>query len=125
MKAQQRPARKIALFSARMVRVGDRAPRVTRSKLSLQSNYYSADLVGLLDEMNSQQTPPSNGHISGDPSAYSVAVLNIFLHQGSDSSGNSHNKRQATLNKFGFTSAKKVRPRLQSDVNKVPSEVRP
>ena len=53
--------------------------------------------------------------LSGDPSVYSFAGLNLFLHQGSDSSGNLRNKRQATLNELGFASAKKVRPRFEQE----------
>ena len=53
--------------------------------------------------------------LSEDPSVYSFEGLNLFLQQGSDTSENLRNKRQATLNEVGFASAKKVRPSIQQE----------
>jgi hypothetical protein len=101
-------ARPITVFAARMVRVGERAPRVTRRK------DYGED-------QTSHSRPPEQEDCMGvtthseDPSVDSFAGLNLSLHQDSDSSGNLRDKRQATLNEVGFASAKKVRPSLKQE----------
>jgi len=121
MNAHQPPARKITLFSSRMVRVGERAPRVTRRiDYSVDQTSHSRPpeqegpgegCAGMTTQEGCMGVPT----LSGDPSAHSFAGLNLLLHQGSDSSGNLRNKRQATLNEVGFASAKKVRPSFKQE----------
>ena len=108
MNAHQPPARQITLFSSRTVRVGERAPRVTRC-----INYS-------VDQTSHSRPPEQEGcmgvaTLSGDPSVYSFEGLNLFLQQGSDTSENLRTKRQATLNEVGFASAKKVRPSFKQE----------
>ena len=84
-----RTERKITTFSAGVVQVGARAPRVVRC-------------MHILDLSQSRR----------DPNIADIHSFNNFLDQGSeaDSIANVHSKRQATLQDFGFANVKRVRP---------------
>jgi len=90
------PARKITTFSAGVVQVGQRAPRVVRC-------------MHILD-LSHTQTALSRRALSRDPNMTDTHSFNILLDQGSDSIANMHSKRQATLQEFGFLNVKRVRP---------------
>lgn len=82
-----RTERKITTFSAGVVQVGARAPRVVRC-------------MHILDLSQSRR----------DPNIADIHSFNSLLDQGSDSIANVHSKRQATLQDFGFANVKRVRP---------------